>query len=32
VAPGANVIDSTSMTLEEVVQAVVEAVKGENHE
>ncbi|VGO11795.1 Cytidylate kinase [Pontiella desulfatans] len=29
VAPGAQVIDSTSMTLEEVVQTVVDAVKGE---
>ncbi len=29
VAPGAQVIDSTSMTLEEVIQTVVDAVKGE---
>jgi len=29
VAPGAQVIDSTSMTLEEVIQKVVDAVKGE---
>jgi len=29
VAPGAQVIDSTSMTLEEVIQTVVKAVKGE---
>ena len=30
VAPGAQVIDSTSMTLEEVVQAVVDAVRGDS--
>jgi cytidylate kinase len=30
VAPGAQVIDSTSMTLEEVVQTVVDAVRGDS--
>ncbi len=30
VAPGAHVIDSTSMTLEEVIQTVTKAVKGES--
>ena len=29
IAPGASVIDSTSMTLEEVIQTVVHAVRGE---